>query len=807
MATADPKLPENLPISQPRYVAHDVPRTEDPLLLTGRVEFGNDIQLPGMLHAAILRSPYPRARIKSIDTSKAEKLPGVVTALTGQEVKQWSSPVFGIPEGWTGHALAVEITHWVGEPVAVVAAKDRYTAEDALELIEVDYEPLEPVVDAVKAAAGEGPMVLEGKESNTAYARKFSYGNTQQAFDEADTVVREKFRWHRSSGNSIETCVCIADWDPVTNMLTLRGSHRSPHLILPALVFSLGLPSSNIRIIQSNLGGSFGVKTFARYVTLLSLLAKKLGGRPVKWTEDRIEHMIGNSSHAWDRFYECELALKRDGTLTGMRVNMIDDMGAFSEWLAVGMVIKPILAFGSCYHLPNFEYDTKAVVTNKVPQGPMRAFGLPPHFWILEQLIDMAAKELAMDPIELRRHNLINKDSFPYELPSGNVYDSGNYEEGLRMLLEKSDYDQLKREQEQARSNGRLVGLSVVSSIEPGLTGPPMLSLASPRIFTRTSSPEGVLIRIDQFGKVIVEVGFPQGGQSQHSFVRQILADYFFMTPDDIRVITVDSLTMQPGTGPISSSLAIALSGAVLGAARRLTDKLARVAGGIMEASPQDVEFFDGQFRVRGVPEKALPTMKVVMSMTMRPDLLPEGVDANPEATYVWNPPDRSIPDEHGWGRYSVTATSAQHLCMVEVDQETGMVEILKYIMVDDCGVRLNPSVVKGMLTGGMAHGVGVALLEEYVYDDQGQILTSTYMDYLMPRITEVPATEQYEMCTPSPITALGVKGVGEAAIHTTPAAILCAVNNALEPLGIRVTEAPFTPLRLWNAMHSQPKA
>ncbi len=223
----------------------------------------------------------------------------------------------------------------MGEPVAAVAAKDRYTAEDALELIEVDYEPLEPVVDAVKAAKGEGPYVLEGKESNIAYARKFSYGKTQEAFAEADTIVREKFRWHRSSGNSIETCVCVAEWDPVTNLLTLRGSHRSPHLILPALVFSLGLPSSNIRIIQSNLGGSFGVKTFARYVTLLSLLAKKIGGRPVKWTEDRIEHMIGNSSHAWDRFYECELALKRDGTLTGMRINMIDDMGAFpngSPW-------------------------------------------------------------------------------------------------------------------------------------------------------------------------------------------------------------------------------------------------------------------------------------------------------------------------------------------------------------------------------------------------------------------------------------------------------------------------------------------
>jgi len=363
VAHPEPSYPIDLPITQPRYVGQDSPRVEDPLLLTGWVEYANDIRVPGMLHAAILRSPYAHARIKRLDTSRAEGLAGVAAVLTGQDVKSWSRPVFGAPEGWTGYALAVEKAHWVGEPVAVVAATDRYIAEDALDLIEVEYEPLEPVVDALKAAAGGGPYVLEGKDSNVAYSRRFVFGDVEGAFANADLVVREKFRWFRSSGNPIETCVCIAEWNPVTNMLTLRGSHRSPHLILPALVVSLAIPSTHVRIIQSPLGGSFGVKTFARYVVLISLVAKKLGGRPVKWTEDRIEHLIGSSTHAWDRHYDCELALKRDGTITGMRVKLIDDLGAFSEWLAIGMLLKPLLALGSCYHVPNVEYDCLRVTS------------------------------------------------------------------------------------------------------------------------------------------------------------------------------------------------------------------------------------------------------------------------------------------------------------------------------------------------------------------------------------------------------------------------------------------------------------
>jgi len=333
------------------------------------------------------------------------------------------------------------------------------------------------------------------------------------------------------------------------------------------------------------------------------------------------------------------------------------------------------------------------------------------------------------------------------------------------------------------------------------LTGPPMLALASPRIFSRTSSPEGILLRIDGFGKIIAELGFPPGGQSQHSFVRQILADYFSVSLEDVQVITVDSLSMQPSTGPISSSMAIALSGAVLGAAARLADKLATVAAVMLEAVAEDIELLDGQFRVRGVPGKTFTVAQVAQFMMARPDLLPEGIDGNPQTTYVWNPPDRTIPDEKGFGRYSVTAAGAQHLWMAEVDKETGQVKILKYVMVDDCGVRLNPSVVRGMLMGGMAHGVGTALLEEYVYDDQGQMLTSSYMDYLMPTIMEVPAAEEHEMCTPSPIAPLGVKGVGEGAIHTTPAAVLCAVNDAIAPLGVQITEAPMSPLRVWQAL------
>jgi len=798
-----PSLPADLPVSQPRYVGQDVPRLEDPLLLTGRAEYGDDIRSPGTLHAAILRSPHAHARIVRIDTSRAEALPGVQAVLTGEEVKRLSRPVFGIPEGWTGYALAVEKTHWAGEPVAIVAAIDRYVAEDAVDLIDVEYELLDPVLDPYAAAEG-GPIVLEGKDSNVPYARTFAFGDTDAAFRDADLVVSEDLRWHRTSGNPIETCVCIAQWDPYSGMLTLRGSHRSPHLILPAVVASLGIPSSNVRIVQSPLGGSFGVKTFARYVILLSLLAKKLGGRWVKWTEDRIEHLIGNSSHAWDRHHRAEMALKGDGTITGVRIEVVDDFGAFAEWLGAGQIVKPITAFSGCYKIANYEYDCKIVLTNKVPQGPYRGFGLPSHYWVLEHLIDQAAARLGIDRAEIRRRNFVPADEFPYTLPSGNVYDSGNYSGSLDALLTGAEYERLKEEQSRARADGRLVGLSVVSSLEPGLTTTPMLGLLSPRMFSRTSSPEGVLVRLDAFSKVIAEVGFPWGGQSQHTFVRQFLADYFGVSDTDVQVITVDSLSMQPGFGPISSRLAIALGGAVAGAAGRLADKLARVAAVMLEVAPGDVELFNGQLRVRGAPDRAVPLVQVVMFMLSRPDRLPEGVDGNPEATYVWNPPaNHQLADEQGRAHYSITASGAVHLCMLEVDRDTGKVDILKYAMVDDCGVRMNPSVVRGMLHGGLAQGIGCALLEEFVYDDAGQLLTSTYMDYIMPSIMEMPEVEEFDMCTPSPVTALGVKGIGEAAIHTTPAAILCAVNDALAPLGVTITESPATPVRIWQAIHS----
>jgi 3-oxo-Delta1-steroid hydratase/dehydrogenase large subunit len=432
--------------------------------------------------------------------------------------------------------------------------------------------------------------------------------------------------------------------------------------------------------------------------------------------------------------------LKRDGTITGVRIEVVDDFGAFSEWLSAGQIVKPITTFSGCYKIPNYDYDCKIALTNKVPQGPYRGFGLPSHYWVLEHLIDKAAAQLGLDRAELRRRNFVPTDEFPYTLPSGNVYDSGNYTGSLDVLLAGVEYERLKEEQARARADGRLVGMSVVTSLEPGLTTTPMLGLLSPRMFSRTSSPEGVLVRLDAFAKIIAEVGFPWGGQSQHTFVRQFLADYFGVSDTDVQVITVDSLSMQPGFGPISSRLAVALGGALAGAAARLAEKLACVAAVMLEVAPEDVELFDGQLRVRGAPDRAVPLLQVVMFMTSRPDRLPAGVDGNPEATYVWNPPaNHQLADEQGRAHYSITASGAVHLCMVEIDRDTGKVDILKYAVVDDCGVRMNPSVVRGMIHGGLAQGIGCALLEEFVYDDTGQLLTSTYMDYLMPSIMEMP--------------------------------------------------------------------
>ncbi|MFN8627009.1 MAG: xanthine dehydrogenase family protein molybdopterin-binding subunit [Candidatus Binatia bacterium] len=798
MAVRIPKNLEELPVGTPRWVGRPVTGVEDHALVTGQTEFTDNVALPGMLHCAILRSPYAHARISNIDVREAERLPGVMAVVTGADAQRWTNRTLTAPPDWGSYCLAVDKVRFVGEPIAAVAATSRYLAEDALELIEVEYAPLPPVVDACRAAAPGSPLLFEEKGTNVMYHRVFTWGALAEAFGAADHVFTETFRWHRAGANAIETFGVISQWDPVGEAVTCRGSYQAPAFMAAAHTMTLRLPSHKIRFISQPRGGSFGGRGGSAGTDITALLSRQAGGRPVKWIEDRIEYLSAGGSQAWDRHYEASIAVKRDGTVTGLKIKLLDDSGATAEGFGPVSAIRPLACFTGCYAIAAAEYDLTVVATNKLPCGSYRGMGVPPHYFVVEQMLDIAAEKLSIDPADLRRRNFIRPDRFPYTIASGNEYDSGNYEAALDKVLRMADYQWLREAQAKARADGRHIGVGVATSIEPGvfswnlyaLVGVPQIPVA-----------EGVTVSIDMHGKIVARVGFTMEGQGQYTVAAQVLADYFGVEIDAVRVVAQDTLSAPPHFGPGGSRLGVALTGALLGAAELLKDKLARVVARFFQTDPANVDLRDGRLRVKGVPGAETPVAEAAAMLLLRADLLPPDMDPNPQATYLWSPEGRTPVDEHGRAKSYLTAANACHVAVVEIDAETGVVKILNYFIVDDCGTRLNPVNLEGMIHGGLAQGVGMALLEEYVYGEDGQLLTSTFMDYLLPTIADVPTAETASLVTPSPFTPLGAKGMGEAAIQVAPAAILCAINDALRPMGVRVQEVPATPQRIWELM------
>ena len=803
MAIEIPKKLEDLPVTEPRWVGRRVTRREDGALLTGRVEFIDDVVRPGMLHCAILRSPFPDARITKLDTSAAEAQPGVAAVVSGEDALRWSHPSASSPEGWGAHCLATDLVRYVGEPVAAVAATSRYLAEDALEQIAIDYDPLESVADPFAAMQEGSPLLFEENGSNVMMQRVFTWGEVDEAFAGAAHVFTEKFRWNRVGANPTETFGAICEWDPRSLELTIRGSIQSPNFFGLGRAASLGLPSNKVNVKSHPHGGSFGGKGGTRGTDISSLLSRKAGGRPVKWIEDRMEYLMAGGSQAWDRHYEASLAVDGEQRVTGLRVKLVDDLGATGEGYGAISAAKPLAAFTGPYTIPVAQYDLTLVATNKLPAHPYRGFGPPPHFFVLEQLMDIAARNLGVDPAEFRRRNFIPSDQFPYTIPSGNEYDSGSYEEVLDKALDLAGYAALRAQQAEARLQGRLVGIGVASAVEPGVFDwNAYASVGVPGI----GVPEGATVNLDILGMITVRVGFSLEGQGQYTLVSQLVADYFGTEMDAVRVVPLDTQSAPPSFGPGGSRLGVAISGAVLGACERIREKMCAVTAVLMQTEPANIELHDGKFCVVGVPGAEMSVAQVAGTMLARSDLLPPGIDPLPEATYVWTAPDRTEPDEEGRAKSYLTAAQAVHVVMVEIDRDTGIVEIVKYCLADDCGTRLNPAIVRGQSEGSVAQGVGAALYEEYTYDEDAQPLTTTYMDYLIPTIHEVPAMEMAEVVTPSPFTPLGAKGCGEGAIHTTPAAVMCAVNDALAPLGTIAREVPAAPNRIWKLIREASK-
>jgi CO/xanthine dehydrogenase Mo-binding subunit len=795
-----PKSLAGLPNRAPRYVGRPIERIEDPALLTGQTEFIDNVVLPRMLHCAILRSPHAHARITAIDTSEAEKLPGVFAVVTGEDAKRWSNPTMTVPPGWGTHCLATDKVRFVGEPVAAVAAVSRYVAEDALELIGVEYEPLPAVADARQALEPGSALLFEEHGHNVMLQKLFTWGEVDAAFASAAHVVQRAFRWNRLGANPLETFGVISQWDLVDGTLTCHGSFQAQGHFAMARALVFNLPLNRVRFISQPHGGSFGGKGGARGTDITALLSRKTGGRPVKWIEDRMEYLAGGASQAWDRHYDAAIALAADGRVTGLKVKLLDDLGATAEGWGAVSAAKPLTNFTGCYAIPAAQYDLTIVATNKLPGSPYRGMGPPPHNWVLEQLMDLAARQLGLDPAEIRRRNFIPPDAFPYTIASGNEYDSGDYAAALDSAIAMADYPALRVEQAQARSAGRYLGIGLVNTIEPGVFDWNAYAIVGQ---PGTGVPEGATVGIDLFGKLTIKVGFALEGQGQYTVAAQVLADWFAIDIADVRVVALDTLSAPPHFGPGGSRLGVALTGAVLGAAERLTQKLIAVAAVLFQTTAEHVELRDGMIGVKGMPEAQMPFQQVAQTMLARSDLLPPGIDPYPEATYVWTAPGRTPADDQGRAKSYLTAANACHIVLVEVDVETAQVHILKYWITDDCGTRLNPANVEGQTQGGVAQGVGAALLEEAVYDEDAQLRTSTFMDYLLPTIYEVPMTEKRALCTPSPFTPLGAKGCGEGAMHTTPAAILCAINDALVPLGVTLLEVPASPQRLWTLLQA----
>lgn len=796
MAVEIPKTIAELPTSEPRFVGRGIRRLEDASLLTGRTPFIDDVELPQMLHCAILRSPFPHAHITGIDTREAEAMPGVVAVLTGEDVLRWSHPAQSSPEGWGARCMASEKVCFVGEPVAAVAATSRYLAEDAAEMIVVDYEPLEAVSDPFAAMQPSSPLVMDAQASNVMMDRVFSWGEVDRVFEDAAQVVREKFRWHRMGANPTETFGCVVQWSPLDLSLTVRASVQSPSMIGLGRAASFGLPANKVNVIAHPHGGSFGGKGGTRGMDISCMLSRKAGGRPVKWIEDRAEYLTGGGSQAWDRHYDAAIAVDSDGIVQGLSVSLVDDLGATGDMYGAICAAKPLAAFTGPYTIAAARYDLKLVATNKLPSGPYRGMGPPPHFCVLEQLMDRAARERNEDPAEFRRKNFIRPEQFPYTIPSGNEYDSGDYGAALDAVLELADYTEMRADQERARAEGRLVGVGVASAIEPGVFDWNAYAIVG---MPGTGVPEGATVGIDIMGGVTVRVGFALEGQGQYTLVSQLVADYFGVEPAAVQVVYLDTQSAPPSFGPGGSRLGVSITGAVLGACEKIREKMTRVVSVLMQCEIDQIEFCDGQFRVRGLAGAEMSVPEVAGTMLARSDLLPPDVDPAPVATHVWTASGRTPPDEEGRAKSYLTAAHAVHIVQLEIDRETGVVEIQRYCLADDCGTRLNPSIVEGQTDGSVVQGIGAALLEEYAYDEDAQPLTTSFMDYLMPTLFEVPDIEKAALVTPSPFTPLGAKGCGEGAIHTTPATILCAINDALSPLGVRAREVPASPTRLWT--------
>ncbi len=780
------------------WIGKDVPRLEDPKLLAGRAPYTDDVKLPGMLQAAVLRSPMGHARIARIDTSKAKALPGVLAVVTGEDARELTNPVPAFcAEPVVEYALAVDKVRYAGEAVAAVAAVDRYTAEDAVALIEVEYEPLPVVTDPFEAMKPDAPKVHENLPNNLVFEKTLNFGDVAGDFAAADRVIRRQLRWHRASAQPLETAGAVVHFNPATGRMDVWSNTNMLNYVGWLIANTVKVPASKLNLMPMHVGGSFGSKHVLGKVIAIAAMLAKVSGRPVKFMEDRVDNLTACENLASDRFYDSELAVSNDGIFTSLRVRVVDDYGAYFQF-GHGTHGNALAQATGPYRIQSLEYTVQCVLTNKCQQGVFRGAGSDAGNFNLERLVDAAAQELGIDSVEIRRRNFIAPDRFPYKSPCGNVYDSGDYPAVLEKALEMAGFDELRRMQAEARGQGRYVGVGLATAHQRSVYGPTEFWFwyDSPGL---TSVPESVGISLGPTGEFVVTMFSPFWGNSPETVVAQVLAEQFGIDPAQVTVAYEGTMHGLPGAGPGGSRMTVMLTGATVGAARKLKDKMAKIAAHALEADPEDILFQDGNVVVRGVPEKSLSYGDIGLKAYWFKLDLPEGMESGLEARHTYDHPHLTMPsaDRKDLGSFYPMMAHGAHIPLVEVNPDTGQVKILRYIAVHDVGTIVNPKSLRGQITGGITQGIGMALYEQCVYDEQGQPLSASFMDYLLPTASEVPTFEIGHVETPSPFTEYGVKGGGEGGRMIAPAALVSAVEDALAPLGVRIDEVPMTPERL----------
>ena len=781
-------------MSATTWIGKSAARREDAPLIRGKGCYIADITPPGVVHMAILRSPFPHAQINSIDTSAASALDGVHLVLTAADLEG----IGAFPTIWRlpgqkhsdTPALASDKVRYVGEPVAAVVADTRYIAEDALGLVDVDYDILDHVVDTEKAIEDGAPVINEVWGDNIVVDHIFpginalgEEGDVEGAFAEADHVVSGKFRIGRHSGIPLETRGLVGIWDELAQRLTLHSESQVASLLRTELAAALGIPETGIRILTPNLGGGFGNK-WDRYPEdiLVSLATMRLG-RPVKWIEDRREAFQA-TVHGREQVQEWELAVKADGTFLGLRGRVLSDQGAHLHSVGIGPAWVSGAVAPNQYKIPNYYCQVLGVGTNKTPNSTFRGFGGPEGIFGIERLVDKAARTLGIDPADLRAHNYIQPDEFPYFSPAGGVYDSGNYPEALSKALEAVDYAELRSEQKALKEQGVHRGIGIASYIHVSGFGP---SAILGMVDYYTGGYEGSTVKIDPQGKATLYTGMIPMGQGTETTLAQIAADQLGVDMDEVRVVWGDTdQTPYTGFGSAGSRSNVAAA-AVIKAIEEIKAKAVRLGAQLLEADVEDVEYADGRVAVKGAGEMKSLSLGEVAQEAYWGHHIPEGDQPSLEATYVYDPAN-------------FTTASGTHIAVVDVDVETGQVEFVKYVVVDDCGTIINPLLVEGQIHGALGNGLGGALLEEFVYDDDsGLLLTSSLMDYLLPTFTDLPEFETHHVVTPSPSSEGGFKGMGEAGCFPAAAVVANAVCDALAEYGIEVDQTPITPNRVWR--------